>query len=431
MNVSFCVPICYNNAAKTVVQTFFEWVDDYFYLGGVKGVVREGEGVELVEQTASWILTVIKVASYFFLIIPLIMGAMKIVLRSIYSFHIIPPRVEIDEPVEAALPEGMQIEALPSDLLLTPTYQAIFEKFYKGKERNHVIAAALWLLGIASVGESIHIPEVLTEMEKDFREISGHDIWPRQPLVKATIRFFEKVKKVNLRENLQTPSDISQLILDRVRHVYFHGTHVCNMKSICEHGLSIHHVGQDPKIDRLHKIALEALRQTMIFGYRYINCITEETGQKKTYVFLSACPYRAADYALRAPEWAGEFFTPDYYSTRNKEQAHQWLEMRLFDWKQPKPQRPRPLTTQEAQEFREVFEETWEKYKELKPVVFRVLDFPERPETSEELLNEAMEFVNGKQQALEWLIEEHLRKFDLRIDRSIAPSRVVPFFIPV
>jgi len=70
-----------------------EKVDSYFYLGGKKAKIEPGytkgnsEGVCLVDSKSS--LTALKVASYFTVVIPLLMLVAKSILRSNYDFYLL------------------------------------------------------------------------------------------------------------------------------------------------------------------------------------------------------------------------------------------------------------------------------------------------------------------------------------------------------
>src|SRR4029077_14838941 len=92
--VSFFTPVDYGSHPKTLFQCCLEKIDAYFYLGGRKvrvipGVMeKNSQGVEWVSGRSSMLATLVKIASYFTIILPLIMLAAKAVLRSGQDFHI-------------------------------------------------------------------------------------------------------------------------------------------------------------------------------------------------------------------------------------------------------------------------------------------------------------------------------------------------------
>ncbi|MCH9608479.1 MAG: hypothetical protein S4CHLAM45_10550 [Chlamydiales bacterium] len=91
MFVGFFTPITYNNPCSCR-EHFLGKVDAYFYLGGLKAeVILESEGrneVKLVEGSSSLLSTSLKIVSYCTVIIPLVILAFKVALRSFETFHI-------------------------------------------------------------------------------------------------------------------------------------------------------------------------------------------------------------------------------------------------------------------------------------------------------------------------------------------------------
>ncbi len=88
---------------KTNEQAFREKVDSYFYLGGKKAKVvsvnDRSISVELVDTQASMLTTSLKVASYFTIILPLIMLGLKAALRSSHDYVIkTPPASSLSSP---------------------------------------------------------------------------------------------------------------------------------------------------------------------------------------------------------------------------------------------------------------------------------------------------------------------------------------------
>lgn len=95
-DLTIFTPISYTHAQASFSQFLLSVADDYFYLGGkraevIQGCVEQGsQGVVLIDDSVGYVCTALKVASYLIFIIPFIFGVMKLILRSIYSFHVIP-----------------------------------------------------------------------------------------------------------------------------------------------------------------------------------------------------------------------------------------------------------------------------------------------------------------------------------------------------
>lgn len=94
--IGFFTPITFNNLPKSFSQSLLENIDSYFpqpekIAHVVQGEAVDGrEGVVLLNGTSSsCLVTALKVASYFTILIPLILLAAKAILRSIHHFHLI------------------------------------------------------------------------------------------------------------------------------------------------------------------------------------------------------------------------------------------------------------------------------------------------------------------------------------------------------
>jgi hypothetical protein len=90
--VGFCTPITFGNFPKSFSQDLLEAVDGYFFYGGRKACViemgnRESQ-VVLYQKTSSIVLTCLKVASIFTLIIPLIALIAKAILRCMHTYKL-------------------------------------------------------------------------------------------------------------------------------------------------------------------------------------------------------------------------------------------------------------------------------------------------------------------------------------------------------
>jgi hypothetical protein len=98
-SLSFFTPVDYGDQPKSFTQSILESVDHYFYLGGRKAQVIPGmqngkQLVELVDGSQTLFKTCLKVASYFTLVLPLILGAVKLVLRALNSYEIVGKKAE-------------------------------------------------------------------------------------------------------------------------------------------------------------------------------------------------------------------------------------------------------------------------------------------------------------------------------------------------
>ena len=95
--VSFFTAINFGDQPKSPTQSLLQTVDSYFYLGGRKACVIPGhsqqgsEGTILKDNSPAFFITAIKVISYATVILPAIMLLAKVVLRSMYTFHVIQP----------------------------------------------------------------------------------------------------------------------------------------------------------------------------------------------------------------------------------------------------------------------------------------------------------------------------------------------------
>jgi hypothetical protein len=92
--INFFTPISFPNPS-TCTERVLTIIDDYFYWGvGKKACVVHGSDTDvvLVEEETLWLLTLIKVASYFTLVLPLFNLIIKSILRSFYTFKLISPQ---------------------------------------------------------------------------------------------------------------------------------------------------------------------------------------------------------------------------------------------------------------------------------------------------------------------------------------------------
>lgn len=477
MSIEFCTPIYYGNQQHSIYQSFLEFADDYFFFKGNKAVVDfkesrpESQGVDLVLFESSWQTTVLKIISYFTIILPLILFSAKVILRSLYHFHliqhppsdfpdaplpddvektdavykqaaIIPKEEKKEEELYERVPDAVKMDSqIPPDILLSPTFEAIFKK-HNAVSRNYAIINALWILSLASEEEKKYVPIFLEEIEDLIKALSSRNKY-HELLVESAIAFFEKIDNLKFNASLETARRLAEKVFERVRYCYFHGTHIIHVESIRDKGISIQQVGNDPEVEKLHRIAVEALNRKMFFGYYFLNCSTEEEGVKKKYVYLSADPFIASHYAKSSPEWVSEFFGNSNYESRNKAAAKEVLEQKL---KFLPESHNRKLTEEEAQQFRDFFEKTWEKYKEFRPTLFKVLAPAFDNRSARENLDlqkvenckweqrfgnkHNLTPIEEEKKALSSLIKEHLDQRDCRLEKSIPPSQVAAFILP-
>lgn len=102
--IKFFTPVEYGNHATNFFQKLIEQTDFYFYLGGRKiaeiipgNIKRNSQAVILKDEKAIWWKTALKVASYFTIILPVLIFLTKIILRKKYHFHTYPHEKEWPE----------------------------------------------------------------------------------------------------------------------------------------------------------------------------------------------------------------------------------------------------------------------------------------------------------------------------------------------
>jgi|GEM_PF-2256524 len=93
-NVSFWTPVCFDKSDRSNRESFVETVDSYFYLGGRKAKViskqsgQTNQEAHLIDGSSSRWKSAAKIASYFTIILPVIMLAIKYLLRSNSNFYV-------------------------------------------------------------------------------------------------------------------------------------------------------------------------------------------------------------------------------------------------------------------------------------------------------------------------------------------------------
>lgn len=104
--LDFFTPLIYTTSSKPIRSALIETIDSYFYLGGKKAYVIQGrtkngrEKVILLESSCSLLEKVRKIASYFTVIVPLLMVIAKAILRLKHSFKVIDPRQKLEKGID-------------------------------------------------------------------------------------------------------------------------------------------------------------------------------------------------------------------------------------------------------------------------------------------------------------------------------------------
>jgi len=123
--VGFLTAVSFGNQPQSVSQSLLETVDSYFHLWGKKACVipghaeRASEGAILTEDPSSFIMTAVKIASYFIIGINGIgiVLAAKIVLRYTHDFHLIDAKQKLEEGVNISPQAIADIQRLMPQIL--------------------------------------------------------------------------------------------------------------------------------------------------------------------------------------------------------------------------------------------------------------------------------------------------------------------------
>lgn len=117
--LGFCTAVRFwGDQPKTCRQSWIETVDSYLYLGGKKAYVIPGhtqsgaEGAVLAHDSPAFLITALKVVSYFTIVVPTIMLIAKAVLRSIYPFHIVDAKQKLEKGIDIPQQAIAKIERL-------------------------------------------------------------------------------------------------------------------------------------------------------------------------------------------------------------------------------------------------------------------------------------------------------------------------------
>ncbi|MFI5335076.1 MAG: hypothetical protein ACHQT8_07985 [Chlamydiales bacterium] len=122
-NVGFFTPITFNGRYTSCSEGLLELVDSYFYLGGRKAFVIPAPGparAVLMQETPELLMSALKVASYFTLVLPTVMLIAKVILRAVHHFEALDARVLLERdvviPNEAALLWQIEVPELAADI---------------------------------------------------------------------------------------------------------------------------------------------------------------------------------------------------------------------------------------------------------------------------------------------------------------------------
>lgn len=122
-NLSFFTAVTYIDPPESIVSSLLERVDDYFCHGGRKAYIiqgltdSDGEQVVVADSSFSWLATVGKVLSYFTIVIPFFALIAKGVLRSMHSFKVIDPKLQLEQGVNVSEAIAAKIQELMPRIL--------------------------------------------------------------------------------------------------------------------------------------------------------------------------------------------------------------------------------------------------------------------------------------------------------------------------
>ena len=93
---------------KLFHSLFLKKLDDYFFLFGRKAVVISGkrelgrDAATLCKESTPLLKTALKIATYCTILIPILVLAIKAVLRAIHRFYLIDPQKELEKGISIA-----------------------------------------------------------------------------------------------------------------------------------------------------------------------------------------------------------------------------------------------------------------------------------------------------------------------------------------
>ena len=89
-SINFFTPIIYKSETKTILQTTLEYVDEYFYFGGLKACICNFNTFTVEIDHRTWMNTALKISSYCTIILPLLGLFAKAILRSVLKINTSP-----------------------------------------------------------------------------------------------------------------------------------------------------------------------------------------------------------------------------------------------------------------------------------------------------------------------------------------------------
>lgn len=123
--VGFFTPIDYGSKVKTHAEKATENVDSYFHVFGKKAYVvsdlKAGKRVVVLKKAPNSALTILKttaaVLSFFTVVIPLMMLAVKTILRAKHSYKLIDPKAELEKGIDVPQTTIGKIQSLLPQIL--------------------------------------------------------------------------------------------------------------------------------------------------------------------------------------------------------------------------------------------------------------------------------------------------------------------------
>jgi hypothetical protein len=122
-DISLFTAVSYGNNEKTNTQSMLEKCDDFFFLRGRKAFVLPGrmengkQAVVLSEARTSLLRSAVKVMLYFTVFLPVLVLALKLILRAFYSFSVLDPKKELEEGLNVTKDMKDKVQALLPQIL--------------------------------------------------------------------------------------------------------------------------------------------------------------------------------------------------------------------------------------------------------------------------------------------------------------------------
>jgi hypothetical protein len=122
-DLSIFTAVNYGNNEKTISQSMLEKCDDFFFLRGRKAFVVQGrmengkQAVILSEARTTLLRSATKVMLYFTVFIPLLVLALKLILRAFHKFSVLDPRKELEKGLNVTKDMKDKVQALMPQIL--------------------------------------------------------------------------------------------------------------------------------------------------------------------------------------------------------------------------------------------------------------------------------------------------------------------------